>query len=254
MERQGLGTRSWELRVKDSRLGIGGSGFGTLLGLAILVMRSATVFAAASGSGGETDLGITVWVYDYAHVGRSTLIAAEAQAAFIFGKVGLTMRWSNVTTDSAESLVDSSSDQPAGPTTLNLRIVPRIKAEPGATTDSTMGFAWGNLATVSYHWGKAADSKGNAMSGDILACVIAHEIGHLLLGPNSHSPTGIMKGKWSAEELRGAGWGRLRFTPQQGELIRAEVLARSGERQASTAQMAASQPPPTAPRRSAAVQ
>jgi len=110
-----------------------------------------------------------------------------------------------------------------------VRIVSRIKAEPGATADSTMGFAWGNSATVSYHWGKAADPKGHAMSGDILACVIAHEIGHLLLGSNSHSRTGIMMGKWSPEAVRCAGQGHLQFTPQQAELLRAEVLARSGD-------------------------
>jgi hypothetical protein len=122
-----------------------------------------------------------------------------------------------------------------------VRIVSRIKVEPGATAESTMGFAGGNAATVSYHWSKAADPKGNALSWDILACVIAHEIGHLLLGPNSHSPTGIMMGIWSPGVLRGAGWGRLRFTPQQAELIRGDVLARSGERRASIAQMKASQ-------------
>jgi predicted HD phosphohydrolase len=105
-----------------------------------------------------------------------------------------------------------------------------------------MGFAGGNLATVSFHWSKAADRSGGALPAEILACVIAHEIGHLLLGPNSHSPTGIMKAKWSADELRGAGWGRLLFTPQQAELIRAEVRARSGEQRALVAQRPASQP------------
>ncbi|MGA3326447.1 MAG: hypothetical protein ABSF45_18405, partial [Terriglobia bacterium] len=204
MERKGLGTRDWRFGTKGSGFGIGNWGLGRLLGLAILLMGSATGFAAASGSEGEGELGITVRVYDYAHVGRGTLIAAEKQADFIFGKVGLTMRWCNLTTDSPQSLVDSSCGLPAGSPRLDVRIVSRIKAGPGATADSTMGFAWGNSATVSYHWSKAADPKGNAMSGDILACVIAHEIGHLLLGPNSHSPTGIMMGKWSPEELRGA--------------------------------------------------
>lgn len=241
MERKGLGTRDWRFGTKGSGFGIGNWGLGRLLGLAILLMGSATGFAAASGSEGEGELGITVRVYDYAHVGRGTLIAAEKQADFIFGKVGLTMRWCNLTTDSPQSLVDSSCGLPAGSPRLDVRIVSRIKAGPGATADSTMGFAWGNSATVSYHWSKAADPKGNAMSGDILACVIAHEIGHLLLGPNSHSPTGIMMGKWSPEELRGAGWGRLVFTPQQAELIRSDVLARSGERRAATAQLHASQ-------------
>lgn len=228
MERQGLETRGW--------------GFGTLLGIAILLMGSATAFAAVSGSEGERELGITLRVYDYAHAGRGTLNAAEKQAAFIFGKVGLTMRWCNLTTDSPQSLANSSCGLPAASARLDVRIVSRIMAEAGATADSTMGFAMGSSATVSYHWSKAADPKGDALTGDILACVIAHEIGHLLLGPDSHSPTGIMKGKWSKEDLQGAGWGRLVFTPQQGELIRAAVRARSGERRASMAQSRASHP------------
>jgi hypothetical protein len=232
MERKGLGIRGWGLGIKGTRFGNWGWGFGTLLSFAILVVGTATAFAAPSGSEGESELAITVRVYDYAHLGQGTLVAAEKQADFIFRNVGLTMRWCNLTTDSAQSLMDSSCGLPAGSARLDVRVVSRIKAEPGATADSTMGFAMGSSATVSYHWSKAADPKGAALPGDILACVIAHEIGHLLLGPNSHSPTGIMKGKWSAEDLRGAGWGRLVFTPQQGELIRADVLARSGEQRA----------------------
>ena len=242
MERPGLGFRGWGLGIRGSGFGIGGWGFGILLGLVILLMGSATAFAAASGSGGEGELGINVRVYDYAHVGQGTLNAAEKQADFIFRKVGLTMRWCNLTTDSPQSLADSICGLPAGSARLDVRVVSRIKAEPGATADSTMGFAMGSSATVSYHWSKAADPKGDALTGDILACVIAHEIGHLLLGPDSHSPTGIMKGKWSKEDLRGAGWGRLVFTPQQGEIIRAGVLAGSAEQRAAIAPTPAPHP------------
>jgi hypothetical protein len=242
MERKEVGIRGWVLGITGSRLGIGGWGFRTLLGLAIFAMWSATALAAASGSEGEGGLGITVRVYDYAHVGQGTLIAAEKQAAFIFGKVGLTMRWCNVPTDSAESPMDSNCDQLADRAMFNLRIVPQIKVEPGTTTDSTMGFAWGNMATVSYHWSKGADRNGGALPAEILACVVAHEIGHLLLGPNSHSRTGVMRGEWSAGELRGAAWGRLLFTPQQAELIRADLLARPGRQHVAQTQMLASRP------------
>lgn len=242
METQGLGTGSGGLGIKGPRFGIGGSRFWTLLGLAILLMRSATAFAAASGSGGERELGITVRVYDYAHVGRGTLIAVETQAAGIFRQAGLAMQWCNMTTGSAESPMDSSCDQPAGQAWLVLRIVPRLKVMPGLSADSTMGFAVGNMATVSYHWGNGADPSDAPIPWEILACTIAHEIGHLLLGPNSHSRTGIMTGEWSPKVLRDASQGYLLFTPQQAVLIRAEVLARSGERPASIAQSAASQP------------
>ncbi len=93
MERKGLGTRGWGLRIEGSGFGIGRPAFGALLGLAILLMGSATAFAAASGSGGEKALWITVCVYDYAHMRRGALIAAEKQAGWIFHKAGLATRW-----------------------------------------------------------------------------------------------------------------------------------------------------------------
>src|SRR5271157_3916637 len=137
MERQGLGTRGWGSGSK-------GAGLGTLLGLAILVMRSAAAFAAASGSGSEGELGITVRVYDYAHVDRGTLITAEKRAASIFRVAGLVMRWCDATSVSANSPTDPSCNPPASRPEFMLRIVPRLKTVRGETTDSTMGFAVGN--------------------------------------------------------------------------------------------------------------
>ena len=37
--------------------------------------------------------------------------------------------------------------------------------------------------------------------GELLGRVIAHEIAHLLLGTNSHSDRGLMRGGWKASEL-----------------------------------------------------
>jgi hypothetical protein len=61
----------------------------------------------------------------------------------------------------------------------------------------------------------------------ILGCAIAHEIGHLLLGSNSHSGMGIMQRKWEREELRQAMMGRLLFTVNQSNLIQAEARRRT---------------------------
>ncbi len=46
---------------------------------------------------------------------------------------------------------------------------------------------------------------GMSASADILGNVMAHELGHLLLGSNSHTATGIMRARWQGEELRRAG-------------------------------------------------
>ena len=60
----------------------------------------------------------------------------------------------------------------------------------------------------------------------ILAHTIAHEVGHLLLGSNSHSPTGIMVGKWRSQDLVSLAQFGLSFSAQQSEFIRAEVRRR----------------------------
>jgi len=55
---------------------------------------------------------------------------------------------------------------------------------------------------------------------------MAHELGHLFLGPSSHSDLGMMHGHWDRKDLQQAVCGRLLFTPRPAELIHAEVLAR----------------------------
>ena len=60
----------------------------------------------------------------------------------------------------------------------------------------------------------------------MLGCAIAHEVGHLLLGPSSHSAGGIMCGEWGPKELQLALMGRLLFASQQAKLIRAEARRR----------------------------
>jgi Rod binding domain-containing protein len=72
---------------------------------------------------------------------------------------------------------------------------------------------------------------------DILGNVMAHELGHLLLGSNSHSSAGIMRAHWRGEDLRSLSWGNLWFTNEQADHMREKLLAAVPER---SIQMAAS--------------
>jgi len=60
---------------------------------------------------------------------------------------------------------------------------------------------------------------------NILGNVMAHELGHLLLGSNSHALSGIMKARWENEELERIAKGGLFFTIEQAELIRERLVA-----------------------------
>ena len=57
----------------------------------------------------------------------------------------------------------------------------------------------------------------------ILGDVIAHELGHLLLGNHAHSVQGIMRARWQADQLHGLSAGRLFFTTDQAAQLRNNV-------------------------------
>ena len=52
---------------------------------------------------------------------------------------------------------------------------------------------------------------------------MAHELGHLLLGSNSHSRAGIMRAHWQGEELHRLSRGNLWFTSEQANHMRGKL-------------------------------
>jgi hypothetical protein len=60
----------------------------------------------------------------------------------------------------------------------------------------------------------------------LLGAVVAHEIGHLLLGPNSHTRSGIMKPGFDTNDVPGVMLSVLRFDDRQSEALRVAVASR----------------------------
>ena len=60
----------------------------------------------------------------------------------------------------------------------------------------------------------------------VLACALAHEIGHLLLPPNAHTADGIMRGNWHPALFPPNAPGVLGFPPDQARLLRLRVQSR----------------------------
>ena len=63
----------------------------------------------------------------------------------------------------------------------------------------------------------------------IFGPAIAHEIGHLLMPTRQHARSGVLTGEWQKEEVISAVRGQMVFSPQERELIRADVAARTRE-------------------------
>ena len=187
----------------------------------------------------DTSLVITVHVYNYAEVDRKTLTEAETVATEIFRKAGVETRWIDSSDTQHPNLVkDGSWDL----THLVLSILSEQMSHRLPLANEVMGVAPGaglnrQLVYVLYSRVKscARDLLAESMRrrqgeyvgmGQILGHAIAHEFGHLLLNLDSHSPTGIMRGRWDNNDFIAATHGDLLFAPRQAEVIRADVARR----------------------------
>ena len=82
------------------------------------------------------------------------------------------------------------------------------------------------IAQVCAHCSEELANRHAATYAVILGYVMAHELGHLLLGVGSHGPTGLMHVPWYKKELDSIAEGSLLFTSPEGVRIRRQVLAR----------------------------
>jgi len=97
--------------------------------------------------------------------------------------------------------------------------------------DSIFGFAIApTFATVYYDSAQMlvkTTSESESYLPVVLAGLMAHEIGHLLLGENQHTVSGIMKARWEIQQIQLLTKGALQFTPQQGVQMRKNTQMRA---------------------------
>jgi hypothetical protein len=94
----------------------------------------------------------------------------------------------------------------------------RDKEVMGAAMRTEAGNA---IAYVYYRRVQAQANRYQVSIGSVLACAIAHELGHLLLPGTPHASTGLMRACWSRDEFNQADQGQLRFLPDDVARIRA---------------------------------
>lgn len=168
----------------------------------------------------------TILVMNYSPAPSGTVKAAEAEAGRILGDAGVQTSWFNCTIPSS-TRQRSICDNEQAPGEIRLRIL----SGPVQTRfrDGSFGFAIAPVFASVYYEPTAQLGKAHSLEFAvpmILGGMIAHEIGHLLLGPNSHSPSGIMQARWEAEQVQQLLKGALVFNKRQAALMQAEVQRR----------------------------
>jgi hypothetical protein len=169
---------------------------------------------------------VTVLVHNYAHLPAQILGEAQDRASLIFRKAGVKIEWADCPLNDEDPSLYPKCPAVLDPTQLFLRIFPKTVAK---TDISGEAFVAARIANVFWNRVEEHAQRLNVSTPRFLAHTVAHELGHLLLGSNSHSPTGIMTARWDAPSVTRICQEGLYFNRQQSELIRSEMRKRKGQ-------------------------
>ena len=189
------------------------------------------VFAQPSVSAPEAALEIRVRTYNHAQVPDKLLADAKRHATYAFQRIGVNLSWMDCPLREEDIEHYSDCHRPWESTDLFIKI---ISSSKGFVVPSN-AFGLAVLpedgedrvrAYVFYDPVLKLSTDYRVGASLVLGHVAAHEIGHLLLGSNGHSPFGIMTASWQGTELKKAAQGGMLFNRMQAERIRTEVQAR----------------------------
>jgi hypothetical protein len=164
---------------------------------------------------------ISVRLYDYAGISDETLADAQRLTANFYKPIGVTIDWASTYRKHRKGgSHDEGRLQDFTINILNHNMAARTNWPPDALGSAVVSSeGGGTIAYVLYDRLKAAAAASRWPVQDLLALVVAHELGHLLLPPGSHSD-GLMRSGWDVSELRHMRLDSLSFSPDHVALIR----------------------------------
>ena len=177
------------------------------MGGSVRVLATATLLAAglagASPRGAVILDSLSVRIYDNAGVLAAGRARAIKRATDILGRADIAVDWRDCPAGGVLARAVCAAPPERGE--LAVRLVRSPKNDPNpralgtALIDKSTGT--GTLATVFVDRVAAMAHQGKQDQWTMIGGVMAHEIGHLLLGTNSHSETGLMREIWTLKDL-----------------------------------------------------
>lgn len=230
------------------------SQLGRALLLGALICSGGSALHGGQTEKGDPNLGtVTVRVYPYARVPADALERAQETASRIFANAGIQLHWVACPTngDEDENEKYAECQRRVGGQDVFVRIISSAPAQfakyKGISGAAMLpeGGGPGRYALVFYDRVERTGHRlvgctqgvfANAMPATVftsvtLGMVLAHELGHLLLGANGHSKGGIMQAQWDRQDLEDRFLGRQSFTPNQVERIHRNLEAQRAANQ-----------------------
>jgi hypothetical protein len=202
------------------------SSAGTFLAFSVLVTTLISQGTEARERAMTPLVNVTVSIFNDAGVPASVLLEAQAEAAAVMSEAGVSLVWLDCGTP-GRRVPKLGCSAIAFPEHLSVRLV--SKAAPSKADIFGQSFqdeaGKGSYAVVYYPGLSASKAAQTVRTGRLLGLVVAHELGHLLLGMDSHSADGLMSAVWQVPELRQATQSHLFFSRDQSDRIRVRYFA-----------------------------
>ncbi len=206
----------------------------------IFLLSFQPAFLAAAQKAAVPDpVRITVRIYNYARIESYRLERTQRRVSEILIGAGFEILWIRCPLCEEERSQYPGCIPEIGPTDLVLKIMPRIDMEKGGFKKDAFGLAAGRNIMISTQrlYDIAQVSEQNC--DRILGLAVAHEIGHALLGSDSHSNRGIMCPRWNSNDLQLESRHSAGFTEEQiDRMHRNWMAARDDERHGGTVRTA----------------
>jgi hypothetical protein len=209
----------------------------TYISIAILAAGLAGP-ARPAAADSRPSLSIMLDVRDDKRIPLDVIDRARSEMTLIYEHSGIDIVWTR------KPPRETGPDRPTAPTAASPHVILRVlfleTADRLPVANSALGFApntpehRGGIAYVFYNRieriTRTCTNRSPLLTScdsdkiRMLAYVMAHEVGHLLL-PAGHSAAGLMGSEWNARNLSLAVHGRLHFTDEEAGLMQAGVRA-----------------------------
>ena len=207
---------------------------GRKIWVALAVLVSLPGSTASGQTTHEQPIRLTVSVFNDAEVPQSVLQVARARAQTVLAGAGVALTWLDCGTP-GKWVQDTGCRDIAFPSHPSVRLARNGRHRTGDVFGESFldDKGVGNYASVYVEPLAASKALDVVSEGDLLGYVVVHEVGHLLLGLDSHSADGVMRGKWDFATLQQAARGTLIFSAGEAERMRARyLLARATQKNA----------------------
>lgn len=162
---------------------------------------------------------VPIRLFNDAAVTPRVVIAAQSEATWILRSLCVEIEWVQSPSPKAleifiiaAPLRQSTTPFALGMTILNTEYGSRATVFLSRVSSGVREASRSYLSTIRLHV--------------LLGCVLAHEIGHMLLNTNAHAPAGVMIAAFGEPELLRAEQRRLIFTPSDREIFLRQIARR----------------------------